>query len=62
MLCVTHTFPIISVLALTLAGKTHRGGSRERTRIHNIAYSVNEVIGSEDGSRRISVRLTGKVA
>ena len=40
--------------------KAYSKESKERTHMHNIAHSINEVIGSEDGSYHISFQLTGK--
>ena len=48
-------FPDSSSSVLTSARKTHSDGPRERTKLCNIAYSVNEVIDSEDGSLHISI-------
>ena len=46
----TRTFPVTSVLLLTLAGKTHSNKPREHTCTCNIPRSVEDVIGSEDES------------
>ena len=52
VLCITHTFPIISVLVPTLVRKTLSNGRGEHTSIRNKAYSVNvnKVIRSEERS------------